>query len=535
MSDTDTDTERAPEAGDADASTDPSVEADASSGAVATAARDAPVAVTDGGGLGMVTPGSALSVGGDISLDEIMAPPASMSMLRATAWLVAPAAAAANALLGAGFEVLEGAEGARYAVVSTRVPRHRVADLVAHGKAAELDVVVLAHPGGEVAAVDAVRAGASAVIAEGDAVALVRMAAGGVQMPGPDPAIGLIEAYEARVVRDGGSTSAAITSPTSGLPSAAALEIRLASPFDTSKALRVICFRVGHFAHAVARMSPDAAALLARRLGQAFRTVCERHGELFDLGDGSYVLLGAGTTVVAAERLGRTLASIAESYTPDPTSPLAMAVGHAGPECSGDPITLRELAARAEDAAALEEDSKVLGAGELVGSLATATELEVILRLIDVVARSSGRTDREVIARVANEIALRLGFDGPERMVVRFVAHVADIGLVRNPVPADDPAWRDHPVEGSDYLEVTAGPTVARAVRSTHEHWDGSGFPDGLAGIDIPPSARIAAVAEALVLGGFDAESLSGAAGSRFDPSAVEAAVTLVNEGLLPS
>jgi hypothetical protein len=261
--------------------------------------------------------------------------------------------------------------------------------------------------------------------------------------------------------------------------------------------------------------------------------VCEKTGELFDTGEGSYVLLGAGVTALAAERLGRVLAGIVEAYTPDPSTPLLLAVGHAGPECSGDPATLRELAGRAEIAAALEETSKVLGAGELVGSLATATELEVILRLIDVVARSSAGIDREVIARGASEIAGRLGFDGPERMIVRFVAHVADIGLVRNPVAPGDPAWPEHPVEGAHYLEVTAGPAVGKAVRHTHEHWDGTGFPDGLTGPEIPPPSRITAVAEALVLGGFDADALSAHAGTRFDPAAVEAAIALITEGVL--
>jgi hypothetical protein len=38
---------------------------------------------------------------------------------------------------------------------------------------------------------------------------------------------------------------------------------------------------------------------------------------------------------------------------------------------------------------------------------------------------------------------------------------------------------------------------VARIVRSTHERWDGTGYPDGLLGADIPPAARIVAVCDA--------------------------------------
>ena len=39
---------------------------------------------------------------------------------------------------------------------------------------------------------------------------------------------------------------------------------------------------------------------------------------------------------------------------------------------------------------------------------------------------------------------------------------------------------------------------VREMVRATHEHLDGSGYPDGLAGDDIPLAARILAVADAL-------------------------------------
>jgi HD-GYP domain-containing protein (c-di-GMP phosphodiesterase class II) len=76
---------------------------------------------------------------------------------------------------------------------------------------------------------------------------------------------------------------------------------------------------------------------------------------------------------------------------------------------------------------------------------------------------------------------------------------------------------------------------VARIVRSTHERWDGAGYPDGLRGDEIPLAARIVAVADA-----YDAmtaertyspavgheaacQELREMAGSQFDPDVVEA------------
>jgi HD-GYP domain-containing protein (c-di-GMP phosphodiesterase class II) len=78
---------------------------------------------------------------------------------------------------------------------------------------------------------------------------------------------------------------------------------------------------------------------------------------------------------------------------------------------------------------------------------------------------------------------------------------------------------------------------VARIVRSTHERWDGTGYPDGLGGADIPLAARIIAVCDAYDAMttdraycpaiGHDAacEELRGVAGSQFDPEVVDAFV----------
>ena len=58
---------------------------------------------------------------------------------------------------------------------------------------------------------------------------------------------------------------------------------------------------------------------------------------------------------------------------------------------------------------------------------------------------------------------------------------------------------RKHPVTGSHILEpLIDDPLVLGVVRWHHERWDGRGYPDGLAGEDIPLSARVLAVADTL-------------------------------------
>jgi putative nucleotidyltransferase with HDIG domain len=94
-----------------------------------------------------------------------------------------------------------------------------------------------------------------------------------------------------------------------------------------------------------------------------------------------------------------------------------------------------------------------------------------------------------------------------------------------------------HTTDGAEMLSVLGDehPEVLRIVRSHHERFDGSGFPDGLRGTSIPQSARIVAVVDA-----FDAMTsnrayrdsqdhrwaygeLTSGAGSHFDPDLVNA------------
>jgi response regulator RpfG family c-di-GMP phosphodiesterase len=83
---------------------------------------------------------------------------------------------------------------------------------------------------------------------------------------------------------------------------------------------------------------------------------------------------------------------------------------------------------------------------------------------------------------------------------------------------------------------------VARIVRSSHERWDGGGYPDGLKGAEIPRGARIVAVCDAYEAMTCDrpyrgalsheaaCEELLAMAGTQFDPEVVEACIAEVEE-----
>jgi HD domain len=120
---------------------------------------------------------------------------------------------------------------------------------------------------------------------------------------------------------------------------------------------------------------------------------------------------------------------------------------------------------------------------------------------------TGGHTER--VAAVAVGIARRLGFRDEELDAIEIGALLHDIGkigipehVLRKPGRLDDDEWdliRTHPLI-SDYIlsELDLHPFVRQCARSSHERIDGTGYPDGLSGEEIPLPARIVLVADAL-------------------------------------
>lgn len=441
----------------------------------------------------------------------------------ASVWVPAARPPVLTAIYTAGLVAVDEPDGATQAVISTRLTRHRIGEFVAVAREHRLPVVVLVHPGGEALAVETLRLGGDVAVAEGDIDAL-RTASGG-ESSGTQRTDSLLDAYESRLGRSHSEATrhhGTMINPVSGLPGSGALAMKFAGSAPPGSELRIMSIAIPRLADAVLlRFGHDAQAMLHRRLAIVLRTVCAPYGDLYDLGEGSFTLVAPRLEVPGAEALGVTIIDVVESYVPDAHAPLTVAIGHAGPECSTDVATLRELAGRAELAAAADDRSHVLGAGELVGPLATATELEVMLRLADVADATGGAPAREEVSQVASDIAARLGFEPREQLLVRFCARVARIGAV---VAADGD---QRAAATARLVSATAGPQVAAVLEQLGAHWDGSGDPPGLAGTDISATARIVAVAEALVAAGMDAAALAAGTGTRFDPSVVAAATDL--------
>jgi len=120
----------------------------------------------------------------------------------------------------------------------------------------------------------------------------------------------------------------------------------------------------------------------------------------------------------------------------------------------------------------------------------------------------TGSHSRDVV-EIALEVADRLTLQPRERQQVELAALLHDVGKVKIPAeivnkqgPLDDDEWavmRTHTILGEEMLDQVGGllGEVGRIVRSCHERWDGGGYPDGLAGEEIPLAARIVCCCDA--------------------------------------
>ena len=161
------------------------------------------------------------------------------------------------------------------------------------------------------------------------------------------------------------------------------------------------------------------------------------------------------------------------------------------------------------------------------------------------------------VARLVVAVAERMALPHDEHTQLRQAAELHDVGkmgipeeLLHKPGPLDAEEWafvRRHPLIGERIIGAApALAPAARLVRSTHERFDGSGYPDGLAGDQIPLGARIIAVCDAFTamtssrpyaaqrtLSEAIAE-LRECAGSQFDPAVVDLFSEMVVELVWP-
>ncbi len=179
-----------------------------------------------------------------------------------------------------------------------------------------------------------------------------------------------------------------------------------------------------------------------------------------------------------------------------------------------------------------QEGSLWDAAATLLGAVPSADDLEA--------------EHARAVSDLSRQIGQELGLGGRALEALALGAFLHDVGknavpeaVLLKPGPLTPPEWelvKGHPESGERMARAAGCPrAMARVIRHHHERYDGGGYPDGLAGEEIPLAARIVAAADAYeaMAGGRPYRGprppteavgeLMGGAESQFDPRVVAA------------
>ena len=157
------------------------------------------------------------------------------------------------------------------------------------------------------------------------------------------------------------------------------------------------------------------------------------------------------------------------------------------------------------------------------------------------------------VAEYSREISRRAGFSEEVQDEIYMMGLLHDVGkigipdaIINKPAKLTDEEYsiiQKHPVTGAKILKnITEFPKLSTGARWQHERYDGKGYPDGIAGEEIPTEARIIAVADA-----YDAmssrrsyrdvlpqakvrEEVEKGKGTQFDPVFAEIMLSMIDE-----
>ncbi len=199
----------------------------------------------------------------------------------------------------------------------------------------------------------------------------------------------------------------------------------------------------------------------------------------------------------------------------DDTQNLAKAINLGAHDYFSKPFKIDELLESINAAISEEQDSphlsiKAAQAMRLARQVKQIS-VETIGALVQAVEAKDHYTRRhsEQVTHYATHLSRAIGRREEQIESIRVASLVHDIGkigipdsILTKPGPlseSDLEMIRRHPTLGADILEnISIFAQEARLVRYHHENWDGSGYPEGLAGEEIPLDARIINVADSI-------------------------------------
>lgn len=188
-----------------------------------------------------------------------------------------------------------------------------------------------------------------------------------------------------------------------------------------------------------------------------------------------------------------------------------------------------------------------------------ASRQETVERLAKAIEMHDAETGRHVnrMASIAAFLGRQMGFDHDRVLLLRAAAPMHDVGKIATPdgilqkpgplTPAEREEMQRHTTVGHQILADSESELLSLAATialTHHERWDGAGYPQGLAGEEIPLEGRITAVADVFdallsdrcyrsALSVDDAvEVMREGRGTHFDPQIVDALLGHLEEAL---
>lgn len=296
-----------------------------------------------------------------------------------------------------------------------------------------------------------------------------------------------------------------------------------------------------------------------RKVANILSTYCRRFDTIARVGDDEFALLLPGLNRSRALRfLTRSIMrGLAEGYKPtqyDRELPLTLSIGVASyPEEAATPREALHLADQRLSINKQRQDDESEVLREALTELFQGFPLlDALVIAVDNKDRYTRRHSEDVLF-YALMIANEMGWNADRCTQLQVAALLHDVGkigvpdrILRLPTRLTEAEYRQvqqhASLGGALVAAVIDDPTIIEAVRHHHEAWDGTGYPDRLAGNDIPEMARVLAVADAFSALTTDRpyrrglsrhsalEVLEAGSGSQWDPRCTEVFLRVFRE-----